>query len=105
MSRQGAESATNGLSKDFTRLDDAVASVLAQVKDLNERVVADERRIKELQELLKDVSSGKKTPADLLDRLKRAEVENKQLHERIERARDGVDRILKRIRFLEEQSS
>ncbi len=47
-----------------------------------------------------------KSPADagdLLTRLKRLEDENFDLRERIERGREGVERLLARVRFLENQ--
>ena len=39
----------------------------------------------------------------LLSRLKALESENEDLHARLEQGREGVERVLARIRFLEEQ--
>ena len=48
---------------------------------------------------------GEQDPGALVERLTDLESRNRELNERLEEGREGVERLLARIRFLEEQVS
>jgi hypothetical protein len=58
----------------------------------------------ELAGLLKGVTSGEAGPREMIAKLHILEEENRDLRRRLEEGREGVDRLLAQIRFLEEQS-
>lgn len=87
----------------FERLDLAVSEALAQVRDLRARVNAVETRNEELEALMARFDSGAESPGDYVARMRSLEAENGDLRVRLEKGRDAVERILSRIRFLEEQ--
>ena len=49
------------------------------------------------------MADGSANPADMHTRLKSLEVENADLTRRLDDGREGVERLLAKIRFLEEQ--
>lgn len=85
------------------RLDRAIDRALAEVGDLRERLRTAERRSVELESLLERFDSGSERPGDYVERVKVLESENLDLRERMEQGREAVQRLLSRIRFLEEQ--
>ena len=64
---------------------------------------AAEGRREELEGLLAKMADGSANPADMHTRLKALEHENADLSRRLDEGREGVDRLLAKIRFLEEQ--
>ncbi len=104
MSNPAAEMNAPEEDSGLNRLDEAVDTLVARAQFLREELGEAERRIIELQELFQGFTSGDRAPEDMLDRLRTSERENKELHLRLERARNAVDRVLAKIRFLEEQS-
>jgi len=87
----------------FGRLETAVDVVLDRVSELESRLRVAEARARELDGVLKRISEGELQPSDLLDRLRSLEGENDRLRERLDQGREGVERLLAKIRFLEEQ--
>ena len=57
-----------------------------------------------LEGLLKGVTSGKEGPRELLEKLHILEEENGDLRSRLDEGRAGVERLLARVKFLEEKS-
>ena len=90
-------------SEALDRLEQAVQESLLQTSELTGRLEVAERRVRELDGLLRRISGGELQPSDLLQRMREVEAENKELRSRLERGRDGIERLLARIRFLEEQ--
>ena len=84
-------------------LEAAVERALAALDRLRDRAERAERRSAELEHLLGAFQSGDENPAAMKSRLNRLEAENRELHERLDRGREGVERLLARIRFLEDQ--
>ncbi|MEX1258496.1 MAG: hypothetical protein WEG36_12835 [Gemmatimonadota bacterium] len=80
----------------LARLDKAVGKLL------DERIAL-LGRVGELEALLDRMRKGKADPVELQNRLSRMESENRELEGRIEEGRDGIDRLLSRLRFLESQ--
>ena len=84
-------------------LEAAVESALGELDRLRRQVGEADRRCAELESLLGSFQVGDENPAAMKARLTRLEVENRDLHERMGRGRDAVERLLVRIRFLEDQ--
>ncbi len=98
-----AGSAMSTNADDFRRLRLAVERMVAHVEDLESRVELAERRAKELDDLLRRMSSGELRPSQVLGRLEVLEVENADMRRRLELGRDGVEKLLAKVRFLEQQ--
>lgn len=77
--------------------------LLQEVEGLRKRLDQAEERVGEMSIHLKHFMEGETEPAALLDRLHELEAHNEDLRKRIQEGRDGIERLLKRIRFLEEQ--
>lgn len=87
----------------LARLDAAVGAVLASLDRMRERVRRAEERSRELGELLERYRTGQEDPEEVASRAERLSADNERLRRRLEEGRDAVERILARIRFLEEQ--
>ena len=88
----------------FARLEGAVAQLLTSLGDAQQQVTAAEARSAEMAELVKRFTGSEADASQLMGRLKRLETENTDLRTRLERGRAGVDRMIARIRFLENQA-
>lgn len=84
-------------------LDGAVGAVLAELGRLRERLAEREARVREVESLLAEMSAGEESPARMRRRLDHLEAENAELRLRLDEGREGVERLLAKIRFLEEQ--
>ncbi len=84
-------------------LSTAVERSLQRMSRLRQRAEAAEARRDEVEALLAKMADGTANPADMQTRLQALEKENADLHRRIDEGRQGVDRLLAKIRFLEEQ--
>jgi len=87
----------------FDRLERAVAAAASRVKELAGRLASAQAETRRLEAQLQRFTGGEETPSELLARLQRLEAENEVLHDRIKRGREGVEKLLARVRFLEEQ--
>lgn len=85
------------------RLEKAVTAALEQVERLEGEVVRMHTQGEALEGLLKGVTSGKEGPREMIDKLQILEEENRDLRSRLDQGRAGVDRILARVKFLEEK--
>lgn len=81
----------------------AVERALERVSQLQSQLRSAEGRRDELEGLLAKMADGSANPADMHTRLKSLEVENADLTRRLDDGREGVERLLAKIRFLEEQ--
>ncbi len=86
------------------RLETAVTAALTRVELLEAEVARMNAQGKELEELLKGVSAGEGGPRKMINKLHILEEENGDLRRRLDEGREGVDRLLAQIKFLEEQS-
>lgn len=84
-------------------LERAVTDAVERLRDLSARVESAEARSGQLQELVARFTGDAEGAADLLTRLGHLDEENADLRERLDRGREAVDRLLARIRFLEDQ--
>jgi len=87
----------------FDDLESAIGDMLDRVTWMNERMALAEEKSEELEELLKRFTGHEVEPADMVSRLRALEEENTDLRSRIEQGRQGVERLLAKIRFLENQ--
>ena len=85
------------------RLEKAVTAALDQVEQLRSDAVRMHTQGEALEGLLKGVTSGEEGPREMLDKLHILEEENRDLRSRLHEGRAGVDRILARVKFLEEK--
>ena len=85
------------------RLDGAVQSALGQVKELTDRARTAEARSRELEALLDRFSRGGENPGAYMERLRALEEENGDLQGRLANGRETAERLLAKVRFLEEQ--
>ncbi len=84
-------------------LERAVAQAADRLHELSRRVEEAEERSRQLQELVGRFTGNPDEAGQLLTRLGRLDEENVDLKARLEEGRAGVDRILARIRFMENQ--
>jgi len=85
------------------RLESAVTAALMRVEQLEDEVVRMNAQGEELEGLLKGVSSGEGGPREMIAKLHILEEENRDLRRRLDEGREGVDRLLAQVKFLEEQ--
>jgi predicted RNase H-like nuclease (RuvC/YqgF family) len=97
--------ASDGVSPDqaIERLESAVNAALEQVERLAGEVVRMQTQGEALEGLLKGVTSGAEGPRELIAKLNILEEENHDLRSRLDEGRAGVERLLARVKFLEEK--
>lgn len=81
----------------------AVGGALERLRSLRARAEEAESRERDLQELLRRFTGDPEEAGRLLGRMRALQEENADLRERLARGREGVERILARLRFLEDQ--
>lgn len=87
----------------FQALEALVGRAVQRLETLRMRAEAAEAKSAEMEELVRRFTGDDPAAGRLLSRLESLEKENRDLRDRLERGRDGIDRVLARIRFLEEQ--
>ena len=107
MSSSGSrkKSASKGVTPDkaVKRLENAVTAAVEHLEQLNGEVVRMHTQGEALEGLLKGVTSGEEGPREMIVKLDILEEENRDLRRRLDEGRKGVDRLLARVKFLEEQ--
>ncbi len=93
---EAAETALVGLEK-------AVVRALERIGTLEAGLEAARSRRDEVEGLLARMADGDENPAHMQERLTVLEAENADLRRRLDEGREGVERLLAKIRFLEEQ--
>lgn len=84
------------------RLRVAVERLLEQLRLQRDRAARAEGRVRDLEGILARFARGEEDPATLAARLHALGQENAELRGRLAEGVEGVDRLLARIRFLEE---
>lgn len=87
----------------FQALESAVGQALERLELMGRRIQAAEAKSAELGELVKRFTGDDEEAGRLLTRLRSLEEENADLKGRLAEGRAGVDRLLSKIRFLENQ--
>lgn len=90
------------LPAEWGELERAVDTLLGANDELRGRLEATDRRVRELEEALQAVTSGELDPSLMAGELEQLRRRNDELRKRMEDARDAVQRVLGRIRFVEE---
>jgi len=85
------------------RLNAAVKGALDEIDRLRAELAQARRQNAEMEDILKGITSGERSPAQMMLELDRAQTQNTDMRERLEQGRDAVERLLAKIRFLEEQ--
>ncbi len=85
----------------FDALERAVTQALEHLEAMEERIAATEARNVELGEVVRRFTADPGEADRILSRLGELEEENEDLKRRLTEGREGVDRILAKIRFLE----
>ena len=103
MSTTSGEGRTRpALPPEVDRLELTVRRLVDEHEQWRRRARKAERRVTELEAALKDVTSGDLDPVALAAQAAASAQENRALRERLEQARQTVDRIAARLQFLEE---
>ena len=84
-------------------LETAVGQALERLEEFRARARVAEAQRAELGELLRRFTDDEGEATLLFSRLRALEGENQELRGRLEKGREGVERLLARIRFLEGQ--
>jgi len=87
----------------FAALERAVGQALERLELMQRRVRAAEARSTELDEIVRRFTADGAEAGRILTRLRHLEAENADLKGRLADGRAGVDRLLSKIRFLENQ--
>jgi predicted RNase H-like nuclease (RuvC/YqgF family) len=82
---------------------EALARLTKSVERLLEERVNQNTRIGELEGQITRLKKGDVDSTELRNRLEAAESRNRDLLKRIEEGREGVERLLSRLQFLEDQ--
>ena len=85
------------------RLDRAVGRLIDALDSEKERSRAAEKRVSELEKLLKRFEKNGVDPTALTGKVSKLQKENRDLKARIRKGREGAERVLARIKFLEEK--
>jgi hypothetical protein len=85
------------------RLEGAVSRSLDRIRQLEGQLQEAQRRSGELDQLLGRITTGDLPPSSMLDGMRTLEAENADLRQRLTGAKERVERLLAKIRFLEEQ--
>lgn len=86
----------------FSALESAVERLLDRVGELEDAVRKTNRRRQEVETLLERMTTGEENPARMSEQIRVLESENEDLRRRLDEGRAGVDRLLARVRYLEE---
>ena len=87
----------------FPRLEAAVEAMVGRVEGLRAELQVARSQASATNDLLRSFTAGEEDPSLLMTRLLSLEAENKLLLERLQEGRKGVERLLARIRFLEDR--
>jgi predicted RNase H-like nuclease (RuvC/YqgF family) len=90
--------------KALTRLDEAVSQTVSRLEALRTRVEEVQAREADMRGLLGQFTAGELDPAEIMGHVRTLEEENEMLRRRLRDGKEAVERLLARIRFLEEQA-
>jgi predicted RNase H-like nuclease (RuvC/YqgF family) len=85
------------------RLASGVDRLLRNHAELQARLVQTEARLRELEQMLGRLGRGEVDVAGMSTELEMLEAQNSALRARMEEGREAVERLLSRVRYLEEQ--
>jgi chromosome segregation ATPase len=94
---------TRAPPEEFERLEKAARRLTEELAGYRARARMAETRAVELEQALKDVSTGALDPLSLRDRIRKLEQENKELRRRMLHAQDRIRKLVARFDFLREE--
>ncbi len=103
MSNLGDDRGTQYEQKALTRLDKVVGQTVSRLEALRTRVEEVQAREADMRGLLGQFTTGELDPAEIMGHVRTLEEENEVLRCRLRDGKEAVERLLARIRFLEEQ--
>ncbi len=74
-----------------------------EIKRLRAVVEKADAKLLDQGRLLSSIATGKDSPSEMRERLTASETQNEDLLGRLEQGREAVDRMLAKLRFLEEK--
>ncbi len=99
MSRRGADGPRVALGA----LESAVADALSEIRSLKDQLASSRARNATAKAVLRKSTKREEASLDWMDHLGLLQSENDEFRARLEQGREAVDRLLAKIRFLEEQ--
>ena len=99
MSRRGANKPRVALDA----LEKAVAAALSEIQSLKDQLASSQAKNATAEAVLQKSTQNEGASLDLMDHLGVLQTENDDFRARLEQGREAVDRLLAKIRFLEEQ--
>lgn len=102
MSGFGDEKAEGTERQALSNLEAAVGRLLDEMEKLRVRAQRADARVADLESMLRRFTMGEEDPVRLQASLAELDEENRALKSRVREGREGVERLLARIRFLEE---
>lgn len=102
MSRSEAKPAGGAERDALQALEGAVGSLLERVRELSEGLSMADAKRGEAEDLLKRVASDGKASPEVHAKVRALEDANVDLRRRLDEGRESVERLLAKIRFLEE---
>ena len=86
----------------FTVLEEAVDQAIGQLSAMSERIGVVETKNSELTKLVEQLGGDELEAGRIVTQAKQLENENADLRDRLGQGREAVDRLLAKIRFLED---
>ena len=87
----------------FVELEKVVNAALRHLEEVTRRAEKAESRNAELESLIKRFGGGEEDAGQVLHRLAQLEAENQDMHSLLEVGRAGIDKLIAKLRFLEEK--
>lgn len=103
MSNSESSPSAEDLQVALDALTAAATGAETEIKRLRAVVKKADAKLKDQERLLSSIASGKDSPSEMRERLTASEIQNKDLLGRLEQGREAVDRMLAKLRFLEEK--
>lgn len=98
MSRSEADERIPG----FGSLEEAVGRALQRISELEEALARTTARRDEMEGLLRRMTTGEESPALMARRLDELDHENQDLRGRLRSGLEATDRLMARVRYLED---
>ena len=96
-----ADNEGQSVQEGFVVLEEAVDQAIDQLSTMSERIGLIEAKNTELAKLVERFTGDELEADRIVTQVRELEAENTQLRDRLVRGREGVDRLLTKIQFLE----
>jgi len=96
-----ADNEGQSVQEGFVILEEAVDQAIDQLSTMSERIGLIEAKNTELAKLVEQFTGDELEADRIVTQFRELEAENTELRDRLVRGREGVDRLLTKIQFLE----